>query len=137
MRPIKFRAWDKEDKKIIYPNNRPIRVKEDGKIGVVRLRKWEDMADFWKHISNSPRVFEIQQFTGLTDKNGKEIFEGDILRCGEMKDTIELGWATGEATDNGYGFIWSASKNLVAKVDDISGRFEVIGNVWENPELLK
>lgn len=81
------------------------------------------------------------QSTGLTDKNGKEIFEGDFLRWvnWDQEGTIEpdiykVWW---EAPS----FVFQAFRNGLALefVDPLrdSNQFEVIGNIYENPELLK
>lgn len=70
----------------------------------------------------------LMQFTGLKDKNGKEIYEGDIVRCfdtaGEKVYDREVDF---------YGFrdeIWSNETDGKTKV-------EIIGNIYSNPELLK
>ena len=76
------------------------------------------------------------QYTGLKDKNGKEIYEGDILRCiakggFEHKSTLHLGWS-----ENGeYGWCWQSGA-IVREVDFIRDRYEVIGNIYENPALV-
>jgi hypothetical protein len=84
-------------------------------------------------------------FTGLSDRNGKEIWEGDILRPVGKIDylaTINIGWSQ----DGEYGFYWKSKfigqkmlkiGCIVREVDQISERYEVIGNIYENPELLK
>lgn len=69
---------------------------------------------------------ELLQFTGLLDKNGKEIYEGDICKNGGGKTIIE--WDNEVA-----GFDFTNSEGAVLSGD----LFEVIGNVYENPELLK
>jgi uncharacterized phage protein (TIGR01671 family) len=69
----------------------------------------------------------VGQFTGLLDKNGKEIYEGDILgweSCEGTKNQIR--WAVEFSPSRGFK-TWSSSKN-----DEI-----IIGNIYENPELLK
>ena len=104
MRPLKFRIWDGNNKHYVYPD-------------VLELNAG----------------LEYQQFTGLLDKQGKEIYEGDILK---YKRENEWDMKPERAVcyfDNG-GF-WARAKphSLLYHLTD----FEVIGNVWENPELLK
>ena len=76
----------------------------------------------------------VLQFTGLKDKNGKEIYEGDIIQlwvCEKLEGLIrEVKWETGISEDGHYssGF----------KIDEASDSdsCEIIGNIYENPELL-
>lgn len=77
---------------------------------------------------------KLMQYTCLKDKNGKDIYANcDILETDGHRDTIELGWSVNDE----YGFIWSSSKNIVIKQDFIDERYEIIGNIYENPELLE
>jgi uncharacterized phage protein (TIGR01671 family) len=79
---------------------------------------------------------EIIQSTGLFDKNGKEIYEGDLLQSNEWNCNCQVVW-------NGGGFTLlegETSSNLENNLTDADGfeiEFEVIGNIYENPELLK
>ena len=67
----------------------------------------------------------LMQFTGLTDKNGKEIFEGDIIESYAFIDTFS--WV-----DGGYTF----DRDTKDAVMTVHYPYEVIGNVYENPTLL-
>ena len=126
----KFRAWDKELQKMVY-------------------------ADFWDrnwygtpqndengcHTMYSKNTIkyncELMQFTGLKDKNGKECYEGDIIRykyynLGEILTGIaKVEW------DNGAYFLTEINikRNYPMYLADLS--FEIIGNIHQNPELLK
>lgn len=71
----------------------------------------------------------VGQYTGLTDKNGKKIFEGDIIRSNSERGYIEYypNDCAFEVVDD-HGFYW-----LISEMSNI----EVIGNIHDNPELLK
>ena len=79
-------------------------------------------------VSYFSSVCQFEQFTGLRDKNGKEIYEGDIDEargvCVWDEDTVSFGWIDHE---DGYFHDWGY----------IFGDFDIIGNIHENPELLE
>ena len=86
----------------------------------------------------------VGQYTGLTDKNGKKIFEGDIIKQNspyrDIFSVIEYG--VGYAYSNVYGVCQrfrDESGTSLLSVADESGKVycEVIGNIHDNPELLK
>jgi len=92
------------------------------------------------------------KFTGLTDKNGKEIYEGDILTCNPRSRVnliIEFGWSQEDVGCNiysdcyrgrSYGFClrYSDEKkgSILSSDQKIHEEYKVIGNIYENPELL-
>ena len=90
----------------------------------------------------------IGQYTGLTDKNGTKIFEGDIVKADDYIFVVKFGKCGGVANAENYGYMgfylqaFSESTRLSAKYglrDDICyfTDIEVIGNIHDNPELLK
>lgn len=108
MRIIRFRAWDTEREIWVNPIH-------------------HDLYDF-DEICENPR-FKVMQFTGLPDRNGKDVWEGDIGRLGEY--TCVLEWDDREAR-----FWWLE----VGSRQWITGRpsdAEIIGNCHEHPALLK
>jgi len=80
------------------------------------------------HIGENTKVFR-EQFTGLKDKNGVEIYEGDIIDAGSI---------IGEIVFNDCGFMFRKKKYeyLVYNFKYFLG-VEIVGNIHENPELLK
>ena len=76
----------------------------------------------------------VGQYTGLTDKNGKKIFEGDIVRLYHFDGFEEIGAIGWSNIDVRYKF---ASHDCFAYGIDVTDVFEVIGNIHDNPELLK
>lgn len=128
MRDIKFRAWNKI---------------------LNRMDNWYDLVD--KNLRNifimkDHNGYELMQYTGLHDKNGKEIYEGDIVKIhkhsydyGLKQDEIgQIKFIDGafgfyrEKTKNEYYFNDLATENGYGELD----YYEVIGNVWENGNLL-
>lgn len=131
----KFRAWDKARNEMNYK----VMVGNcdtDDENWICPIIWIEEEKD-WLHFDD----YEcIMQSTGLKDKNGQEIFEGDILEvddCGEVLGNAKLIWDNGQAA-----FMIDA-----ISVDDIAPFYEfvsyedyfyrVIGNIYENPELLE
>ena len=115
MRQIKFRAWDKDAGRWMVPD------------------------DVYAQLGNqamwNPEVgeyFILEQFTGLHDSNGKEIYEDDIVEIkrgglGPIRETIT--WESNEWCEDGF-----YSGYLLTFTPD---QYTIIGNVHQNPELLE
>lgn len=145
MRTIKFMAWDKKDKRMVIDEQDFIPIKVTNK-GVLRLNPhYQD--NFWQFVSEDR--FEIMQFTGLTDKNGKEIYEGDIIEMDgggpKVKGQIifedgcfcfKAPWVKegNSYPELKYYTVFSSLPNDAIFKDCIM--VEKIGNVFETPELL-
>ena len=132
MREILFRAKTKDDGKWI--EGFPVRIYDYG--GLV----W-DMHPFNTNfeITRSVDTKTIGQFVGLTDRNGNKIFEGDIIKIPEDYD--EFGHNAGEIYEvyfccGGFRLKPKYSKARGYWLED-DETVEVIGNIHDNPELLK
>lgn len=136
MRTIKFRVWDKVNKKMI--NLRPMEATIS--IGSHLCFGCEE----WGHNYEDEFIdenFELIQFTGLKDKNGKEIYERDILA--PMSNDFQPKYKGNWIVDFEGGTYIAKCKDgkeshwLPYWSYDIYAEVEIIGNIYENPELLK
>ena len=127
MREIKFRAWHKEKKEIVdveeidfmnkvinyidndYENNRQ----------EIRGAYFEDV--------------ELMQYTGLKDKNNKEIYEGDVLSNGNDEKPYKVIFENGSFRAEFEGDFEEYSFYLI---DIVAQHCEIVGNIYQNPELL-
>lgn len=80
----------------------------------------------------------VGQYTGLTDKNGKKIFEGDIVGCFCNTQLFEVKWCD---VRGGYFLddvvLSSCCEPAPECLGNLTDTMEIIGNIWDNPELLK
>ncbi len=124
MREIKFRAWNQQWQQMVEVADASWTKRQQ--IDQIRPAGSPDYCD--------ARDFELMQYTGLKDKNGKEIYEGDIVERvdGSM---VVIKWSRGS-----HSFEWFSMKipdrfwNSEAEDWEIS---EVVGNIYENPSLLE
>ena len=80
----------------------------------------------------------IGQYTGLTDKNGTKIFEGDIIQFDYIGKNLGVNGIETVVFKNGkFGVIWGTHRELVCLDGFANTTLEVIGNIHDNPELLK
>lgn len=132
----KFRAWDDINKKMIYDFYREkIETVDDWYKGELVVRNKNEIHCDLLYSSKEEYLFRhvkelpLMQSTGLKDKNGVEIFEGDI----GWDDHLEV---HGQVIfENGaFKYEWdNISEDLFEVTDDI----EIVGNIHENPELLE
>jgi len=133
MRPIKFRAWDVKRKHFIYHNTKyadTFCISLDGRFGYEGISEGGSGIQWWDKDR-----FILQQFTGLLDKNGKEVFEGDIIS--RIRGISEIVWSDdGWAVKTFAG--WKTQENVFCyqRFCEV-GEIEIIGNIYETPELLK
>ncbi len=122
MREKKFRAWDKATETYLYSDTFP------------------SMWQFYKELENRGiRHFETEDYTGLKDKNGKEIYEEDIIKDYYGK-VMRIDWADCWArymlSYDGEWCQYYLEDYHNNKVDHLAKSMEVIGNIRESPELL-
>lgn len=137
MRDIKLRFWDKENKSMVYQNKESLFPISYYKIVCDCFTDFEFR--LFKLKNNTMNFEEVEsvkmQYTGLIDINGKEIYEGDILRHFKRhKDKllkIEVSPSYGVYAQENYN-----TKILIGK-SNTHLYFEVIGNIYENSELLE
>lgn len=126
MEKIKFRAWDESRKKIFNSNMNKwveLRMSDDGEVKAFNYK-----------FGGEAQELKLMPYTGLKDKNGVEIYEGDIVE-----------------DHNGTGFVEYVEKYAAHRVNYKNGSakwfydyilngercpIEVIGNIYENPELI-
>lgn len=137
-REIKFRAWDKTNKKWMDLYHSEVALNPNtGKLVHV-----DDLStSYWDF-----NEYVLMQYTGLKDNNGKEIYEGDIVadrQYGTNKlilPKVVVFDEFGVSTDpgSGYAFVMGwGMKDINGEVQNLDIKLEVIGNIYENPELLK
>lgn len=124
-RAIKFRAWDLVSSRMVVLEDFYFRKEYTNISGIrfhVGLDKSETRAEGEDLI--------LMQFTGLHDSNGKEIFEGDLVKGGP-NSPLRVEYRNGAFS--GY----SQDTEMPYPIDEFgSGKTEVVGNIYENPELL-
>jgi len=124
MKP-KLRAWDKEDERMSYGE----------------VEYFDDSINYrFDHFcTGADEDVEFMQSTGLKDKKGIEIYEGDVVKVTDEDESTDF-CDGGIGTINGLDeiFMWYIDGDVENGLFDINSSYyiEVIGNIYENPELL-
>lgn len=119
MREIKFRAWEPDHKTMVYFDN--VKAAND-----IYQANHLLILMAGKHEKGDC----LMQYTGLKDKNGVEIYEGDVVKA-HGEHPAQIGYLRGSFTiKHSYG-------NGLSISEVATDRYQVIGNICENPELLE
>ena len=121
MKDIKFRVWDNERNAMFNSKSVDIDFFE-GKIEIT-----SDTIRYDEVYTDEIKDFELMQYVGCKDKNNKEIYEGDIVKIKEYIGQIIY--------SKGMFFI-DVKGNFYLPIYNVSEFIEVIGNIYENPDLL-
>jgi len=91
------------------------------------------------HQNGNDTKHESQQLTSLKDKNGKEVYEGDIITNHDFESNLLIGFSSDKCAFVGSKTTSFNIEDIYNFFDDIvfEDKWEVIGNIYENPELLK
>lgn len=136
MRDIKFRGKPKAGynygKDWLYGSLLQI---DDSNYGIIELSDISCDENGYVDYSHTPIQLEtVSQFTGLTDKNGKDIYEGDIIRIHEGRDDFKT---TSIIWGDEFLCFEPSNKDLRHAIKSrYSEYYEIIGNIHDNPELL-
>ena len=152
MSPLKFRAWHKEQKLMSHIFTLEDLLEEQGISFYPHKISSSGLCSMYGHIEE----LEIMRFTELTDKNGKEIYEGDIIKDCFLRPFLRpqvwvvpyivslvscCGWNArliGCIDENTNEFVRLRHQNRVQDEWVAHSKdYEVIGNIYENPELVK
>ena len=121
-REIKFRVWDKFQNKFLdhscYFNS----------------KDFNEFTAFDRYFKCDEEGCIVQQYTALKDKNGREIYEGDIIQLENAPYKYEVVWNKWHWGIDSKGIVTDFIQSFTIAVEE---RCIVIGNIFENPDLLK
>ena len=135
MREIKFRGKVKGKSDWVYGS---LLIYGDGEHNIHVPRKHNYKLDAWNVVPET-----VGQYTGLTDRNGKEIYEGDVITTkGRYPRVVlwdKMNWALmpTEYYNDKYFWVMNLQHPGADWWEEFADRVEIIGNIYDNPELIK
>ena len=134
MREIKFRVWDKKNKKMYYgyEPDRPNMIDLDGNLYITGAGNKDEYGGPTDYISGCDQEnYILMQYTGRKDVNGKEIYEGDIIAddAGRI-----IGYVIYDETSAVYLLKFELGGDYYL---NRFTEYKIIGNIYQNPELLE
>jgi len=136
MREIKFRAWDKDNKTMKTPDSIHW---TGGEIDIVRVEEQQGVSEngviFRKLIPIKDYI--LMQYTGLEDRNGKAIYEGDIIGNPITVEKYQVKYSQDRFVISSLFDSMTTQRDGFYDLFQGCSNLEVIGNIYENKELLK
>ncbi|WP_340701648.1 YopX family protein [Brevibacillus borstelensis] len=126
-REIKFRIWDKDLKKMRVCGTD---IHDSIAFDMDNNAVYYNMQNGCGSLADGTGTYDLMRFTGLRDKNGKEIYEGDVWLLQGSDTPRVIVW-------HRYGWWFQYPGSAVTKPVEWTEDGEVIGNIYENPELLE
>lgn len=131
MRTIKFQVWSKRYRQM--HDVMLISCDVDSKINALRVVGKGGCIEL---VTDDFGQYELREFTGLLDKHGREIFEGDIIKSAYLRPHDAKTGVVSLAPGASF-FTWKNGEEVAALARLSSNMIEVIGNIYENRELLE
>ncbi|MGI8351716.1 YopX family protein [Niallia circulans] len=132
MREIKFRVWDKDYSKMHICGTNT----HDAINFLENQACYYNQQNGCGSLPNGEGTYDLMQYTGLKDKNGVEIYEGDVVK-GHWWAYGKAHRHIGKVTYGMAAFKVVGVKQYLGNSIELDPTFEIIGNIYQNPELLE
>ena len=124
MKEFKMKAWLKKEKKMVAI------IGIDFNYEYIRYTEDDNLFNENYKTAESKNI-ELLQFTGLKDNGGQELYEADVIKFNDGIDDI-YGLISYDDEDGTYRVSY---ENITEHLSDLEGDFEIVGNIFENPDL--